>query len=100
MALAALQLSDGDARRDAGRCNTASATPTGRTRSDRDAMTKHAYAALRLRCAVASSATCDGCARCRFLRHHLRWRWHRHGGVMSIQVHRLVAWSDDSIKEV
>ena len=46
------------------------------------------------------SATCDGCARCRFLRHHLRWRWHRHGGVMSIQVHRLVAWSDDSIKEV
>ena len=23
-----------------------------------------------------------------------------HGEVMSIQVHRLVAWSDDSIKEV
>ena len=47
-----------------------------------------------------TSATYDSCDRCRFLRHHLRWRWHRHGGVMSIQVDRLVAWSDDSIKEV
>ena len=27
-------------------------------------------------------------------------RDHSHATVMSIQVHRLVAWSDDSIKEV